>query len=803
MPATVPGTAAGTLRALGRWSLDGPEQRFDASDWWFQKTMVTPPDVDVADAVLGLDGLATLCEVWFNGQLLLSSDSMFVAHEKPLGTLKPGRHLLQLAFRSLDAALATRRGRPRWRAPMIENQHLRWFRTTVLGRTPGWSPPAAAVGPWRPVWISWNRQQGLRGIALRARMEAKSGVVDFTATADGVPAEQMQIRVLHEGRVAGTAEIVRHGASLSARCRVVDPVAWWPHTHGEPALHVVEMVTMDARGRSSSRVLGRIGFRHISLQQGTGHEFKLLINGTGVFCRGACWTPLDVVALQAPADEYRRALTQVKDAGMNMLRISGACVYENQLFFELCDELGIMVWQEFMFANMDFPAQDEHFLARVTQEAQQQLRLWAQHPCIAVICGNSEVSQQAAMYGASREHWEPPLFNEHLRALVSSGCPDVPYWPSSASGGAFPHQVGSGTSSYYGVGAYLRPFDDLRRSGLRFATECLAIANVPEENTLAAVPGGMSLRVNHAAWKRRSPRDLGAGWDFDDVRDFYLRALFGVDPLALRSVDHARYLELSRRVSAEVMEAAFTEWRTTASACGGALVWFLRDLWPGSGWGIVDSTGTAKAPYYALRRVLQPIWLGMTDEGLDGIAVHVANDSATALEGRLTLTAYRGGRTALFSAESSVVIPARSGIMASAARELQEFHDLTFAYRFGPMSTDVLVASLQLEGRGTPLRAIHLTQPGLHSTPDPQTSIKWAPAPAADGAAAILISSNSFVRSIRIDAEMHQADDQYFSLVPGETKIVTLRAAGPAAASPRGFISALNLPGPVRFDLAS
>jgi len=283
------------------------------------------------------------------------------------------------------------------------------------------------------------------------------------------------------------------------------------------------------------------------------------VNGVPVFCRGACWTPLDVVTLSAPAEAQRAAVAQARAAGMNMLRVGGTMVYEDDHFHDACDALGILVWQDFMFANMDYPQDDAAFTASVKLEAAQQLERWQARPSVAVLCGNSEAEQQAAMWGSPRETWGQPLFDRDLTELAAAWCPDVPYWPSSASGGAFPHQNNVGTTSYYGVGAYLRPLEDARRSGLRFATECLAFANVPPDSTLARMPGGSGTRVHHAGWKARAPRDLGAGWDFDDVRDHYLQRLYGLDPVALRSSDHDRYLAMSRAVSAEVMNATFGE----------------------------------------------------------------------------------------------------------------------------------------------------------------------------------------------------------------------------------------------------
>jgi len=146
------GPAAALLRAQGKWSLDGPERRFDADDWWYRTGVpgLAGPAV-AAPVVLGFDGLASVAEAWLNGTPILASDNMFVSHEVRVENLLGEHNELVLRFKSLDALLQVRRSRPRWRTPMVANQRLNWFRTTLLGRTPGWSPPVATVGPWRPV----------------------------------------------------------------------------------------------------------------------------------------------------------------------------------------------------------------------------------------------------------------------------------------------------------------------------------------------------------------------------------------------------------------------------------------------------------------------------------------------------------------------------------------------------------------------------------------------------------------------------------------------------------------------------
>lgn len=791
--ATAPGTVAAMLRDAGRWRLDGAPRRVDAEDWWLRAHF----DADAAalPARLHLDGLAGLADLWINGRHVLHSENMFVAHACPLhGLIAPGTNTLLLRFASLDAALAPRRARPRWRAPMVEQQQLRWFRQTLLGRTPGWTPPAAAVGPWRDVWLD---TPGLvRSVDLRAELGADGAglvhvIVDCDAAA--VP-RRIQLELARDGRVFG-AELQPTDSLPSrweARLRIDRPALWWPHTHGEPALYGAELRIWDTVADEPQRhALQAVGFRRIALRHDAG-DFELRVNGVPVFCRGACWMPLDVVGLRTDTEACRRALAQVRDAGMNMLRVSGATVYEEEAFFAACDEAGVLVWQDFMFANMDYPADDPAFVESVRVEAMQQLARWRSHPSLALVCGNSEVEQQAAMWGALRELWTPPLFHELLRRWTAEQLPDLPYWPSSAHGGAFPHQSDRGTSSYYGVGAYLRPPEDARRAQVRFTTECLGFANVPEAATIARMPQGLALRVHHPTWKARAPRDLGAGWDFEDVRDHYLAQLYGVDPLRCRYADHERYLALSRVVTGELMADAFAEWRRPESTCRGALVWFLRDLWAGAGWGLLDDQGLPKACWYILRRALQPVALSITDEGGNGLAAHLVNDRPQALDAMLRVDLFGAGEARVAQSERRLEVPARGACTLALAELFDDFFDLSYGYRFGPPAVQfVHLQSFDDAGRSL-AEAFHFPA-GRPSSVTPEMPLAARLVRDADGRLSLRLEASRFVQSVQLELDSHALSDNYFHMAPGTVREVLAVPRGevpPAAV--KGWVRPLN-----------
>ena len=285
---------------------------------------------------------------------------------------------------------------------------------------------------------------------------------------------------------------------------------------------------------------------------------------------------------------------------MNMVRLSGVTIYASDELLAMCDELGILLWQDFLFASLDYPIDDDVFRASVEREAGAFLRRAGQHASLAVLCGNSEVEQQVGMLGLDPALGRGELFGELLPGLVRAHDVGAAYVPSSPTAGELPFRLNAGVAHYFGVGAYLRPLDDARRSEVRFASECLAFANVPDEAAIGRISPDSStiLAPHHPSWKAGVPRDSGTGWDFDDVRDHYLEELFRVDPVELRSFDLEHYLALSRVATGEVMADVFGEWRRARSTCAGGLLWWLNDLLPGAGWGVLDEAGRPRrSPY--------------------------------------------------------------------------------------------------------------------------------------------------------------------------------------------------------------
>ena len=790
-------TAAGARRHMGTWSLDDHEPTdFDEHDHCFRRQVALAPTAPAERLTLELDGLATIGDVYWNDALVASTTSMFAALAIDVTELVEATNEVRIHCRSLHQWLETHKApRARWKTKLVTDQRLRAVRTTLLGRIPSWSPPVVVVGPWRPVRIV--RHRGIVVEAVRTQQRDDSLVVAIRVAHLG--SRIITGGAVHFGeRTSSLTATMSEGADDSSTVTLTGTVStsglarWWPHTHGDPALHPLSL-RLDAGDFASVDIdLGRTGVRSIDVDHGPdGHGFGLRINGEPVFCRGGSVMPLDVATFMASTDELRTLLGVARDAGCNMVRVSGTAAYEQPAFFDVCDELGILVWHDLPFANFDYP-RDPDFTIAVQAEVTAFLQRTERSPSLAVVCGGSEIEQQAAMVGLAQNVITDSLARTVIREVVDACQPGLVYVASSPSGGHLPFSNDEGVNHYFGVGAYRRPLSDARHASVRFASECLAFANVPVPATVAALLGEHDTAPTTPRWKERVPRDRGTGWDFDDVRDHYVHELFGIDPVALRFADPTRYLAVGRAASAEILKRVFAEWRRPGSTCRGALVWTLNDLWAGAGWGLIDAHGRAKAALHGMASVLQPVALLAIDEGLNGLDLWACNDGGTALIGRIEVRAFRDGRVVVAEGVVDVVIPARGAARVRADEAFGRFTDPTYAYRFGPAGHDIIAARLvdqtgEVVGRATYVPSTHAL------TIDPGVGLTATAGWVSDEILGIEVASAHAARFVTVEAQGGRQLVDHVDVMPGDPQLLPVRFRPDKAVPARIYVSALNV----------
>jgi beta-mannosidase len=362
------------------------------------------------------------------------------------------------------------------------------------------------------------------------------------------------------------------------------------------------------------------------------------------------------------------------------------------------------------------------------------------------------------------------LFGELLPALVAEAGVDAVYVPSAPTGGDQPFRTNRGLVDYFGVGAYLRPLEDARRAAVPFASECLAFANVPDDTPRDRAEGVM--------------RDVGADWDFADVRDHYLRLLHGVGPA------DEDYWERGRFVTGEVMAEVLGEWRRTGSPTGGGIVLWSRDLAPGAGWGVLDHRGAPKAAWHHLRRALAPLAVWTTDEGLNGIDVHAANDGPAPVEALLRVALYRNDAN-VGEASERVTLEPRSGLRRSVESMLGRFVDVSYAYRFGEPQQDLVVATLE-DGDTILAQAFRLpVGPPRERRSADDLGLSVAARRRGDDVE-VRVRSHGFLHGARLGGCADPADDA-FSVEPGHERTVRARIVDDTI-----VVRALNLTEPLQ-----
>lgn len=765
-PAQVPGTVAGALLAAAQLDLMSPPD-LEAQDWWF----TTDVTGEGAHALL-LDGIACAYDVYLDDRRLVSCASMYAAHH--IDITLGGTHSLAICCRAMAERYDRTGKRARWRPKLVAPQGLRFFRKSFLGHAGGWCPSLKPVGPFRDIRLVPHGAI-VGAVTLTSRCEGEDGVI-------GV---QIETQVNHVRVSCGSTTatlVMSEPGVLVGTLRLPQVEKWWPHTHGTPVLHEVS-----AHIGETDLSLGRVGFRTIEIDRDVdGDGFGLLVNGIPVFCRGAVWTNADLVSLPGTREAYAPLLTSARDAGMNMLRIGGTMTYETPAFFKLADELGLLVWQDFMLANFDYPAGDAAFAETIAQEARQVLSTIGAAPSLAVLCGGSEVAQQSAMMGLPQAAWSNALFDRVLPKACNQARPDVPYVANTPHGGALPFEPRRGICHYYGVSAYMRSIEDARHAGVRFAAECLGFANLPDRPVAL---DGDKAEIVQPLWGERYERDVGATWFFEEVRNHYLREFYNVDPLALCRHDAERYLDFSRAVNAELVENVFALWRRQGSPTRGGLVWFLRDLYPGACFGVLDSANQPKSIWHGLARAFRPIQVLLIDEGLNGLDVHLVNETAAPVEANLSLTCLRDGAVTVMQARRAATLAPRSSQRLAATDLWGAFFDTTYAYRFGPPSHDVTIATLS-DTRGAMIsEAFHFPLGRGHARHDLGITAQLQ---GSGDEHWLALSTQRFAQSLHIDDPHWRGAQDWFHLAPGQQRLVRLIPRTTADRPPRGHVRALN-----------
>ncbi|MDX1683518.1 MAG: hypothetical protein R3336_10380, partial [Phycisphaeraceae bacterium] len=375
------------------------------ADWIYERSFKVPQTLlDEDRVVLAADGLDTFAKVEINGKKVAETDNMHRRYRWDVKKrLSAGENTIRVTFTSVNEYTRKQHRRRPFRARVTESHedaYPGWVRKQACNFGWDWGPILVSAGIWRSIRLEGHTEAKILDVAI-TQTHGKNKV-DLDVACEMWRASQRKVTVratLRRGRqVVAEKEVLTQGKNKSLGLKVKDPELWWPAGMGDQPLYDLTVEVVDKEGEVLDRDERRIGLRTIELDRHSdkwGESFQFVANGKPFFAKGANWIPADALISRRTREDYRRLIEDSADVHMNMLRVWGGGIYEDDAFFEICDELGICVWQDFMFACMGYPADEPEFLASVRAEAEDNVRRIRHHASLALWCGNNELEQQA------------------------------------------------------------------------------------------------------------------------------------------------------------------------------------------------------------------------------------------------------------------------------------------------------------------------------------------------------------------------------------------------------------------------
>ncbi|MCJ1321033.1 hypothetical protein MMC15_006375 [Xylographa vitiligo] len=613
--------------------------------WTYRKTL---PKVDVSDEaslVLAFDGLDTLAHVKLNGETILKSDNMFVPQRVDISkSYKTSEdNILEIDF---DSALL--------RAREIEKQHPdhRWLGSNGEMARLGvrkaqfhwgwdWGPVLMTCGPWREVRLeTYNGRVADLWLDYEISKDFNSATGTAFASVEGGAGQTVafNLRLGSDVVLQESAKVGDDGLA-KVEFRVHKPALWYPHGYGEQSLYEVTASLLHGETILDTKSK-KTGLRKVELVQHKdkhGKSFYFSINGVDVFCGGSDWIPADHFTPRISNDRYRKWLQLMVDGNQVMTRIWGGGIWEEDVFYDTCDELGIMIWHDYMFACGNYPAFPT-FLESVKEEATVQLRRLRHHPSITIYAGNNEDYQIQERYDleydykdTDPQHWLKTdfparyIYEKLLPDVTMAESPNVPYWPGSpwSEGGrkisVYDQTVGDlhQWNVWHGTQEKYQVYDQI---GGRFNSE-FGLEAFPHIET-----------IEHFVTDSKELYPQSHTIDFHNKAKGHERrnALYIIENFRLET-GLKGYIHLTQLAQAEAMMYAYRGWRRQWGdrICGGALLWQLPDSWPCTSWAIVDYFLRKKPAYYSVARVLAPLAIGVQREHQDWSVTHARPSKTT------------------------------------------------------------------------------------------------------------------------------------------------------------------------------
>lgn len=669
IPAQVPGTVLGDLLAAGL--IQDPfwrENEYQAlrlfdRDYTYTRTFDVPAAFLTHRRVeLVFDGLDTLADVTLNGQSVLHADNMHRTWRVDVKALlreqgntltvllhSPNRFIAQAALANPDVTFdgsGSVHG-----TSFLRKAHY------MFGWD--WGPQLPDAGIWRPCRLEGYDALRIRAVEITQRHEGGSVALTVQAQTQGGNPSALSVTLTDPDGVAAT--YTSHGNTLDILIR--QPRLWQPNGWGEQALYSLTIACLNESGAVEDETARRIGLRTICLsreQDAYGEEFCLKVNGHKLFAMGADYIPEDSLTGRTSPQRTRALLAACAASHFNTIRIWGGGYYPEDWFLDACDELGLIVWQDLMFACNIYKMTDA-FEENIVAEVRDNLLRMRHHACLGLISGNNEMESGWCDWPAVVAH-SPALkadyikqFEYVLRKECAALAPQLEYWPSSpSSGGCFddPNGYDRGDVHCWDVWHGLKPFEDYRRKYPRFCSE-FGFESFPNLKTVEAYTLPEDRNIFSRVMESHQKCVGGNG-----------KILYYLSQNYQYPTTFAHLLYASQLLQAEAMRAGVEHWRRYRGRCMGAIYWQVNDCWPVASWASIDSMGRWKLLQYAATRFFAPVLASCERDGFH-VRCSVANDTLAAFCGTLGVRLIDARGATVSQREVPVDVPALTAAWVS------------------------------------------------------------------------------------------------------------------------------------------
>ena len=588
---------------------------------------------------LVFEGLDTYAKVFFNDSLLFYSDNMFRKWSLPIDDLLRMSNTIKIHFYNPDSINTYKQSRVPYKLPEIRG----FTRKAPFQFGWDWGARFLTLGIWKPVYLQLWDNVKIEDIQITQNLEKVNSAKIYTKLsiyADQNIDYNLSIRNRENNFFyKDTIISIKKGLhSYSIDFQINNPKLWWCNGLGEPYLYELNFYLSDSKQLIDERNV-RIGLRTIELVQEMdtiGRSFYFKLNGKSVFIKGSNYVPQDQFLTRVDSNDYKQIVESAIFANMNMLRVWGGGIYESDYFYDLCDENGILLWQDFMFAGTMYPG-DPEFMQTADNELKEQIIRLRNHPSIALWCGNNEIDNAWKDWGwqkqfnystkDSTELWNnyEKLFHKLIPDLLNKFDTTRNYWPSSPEfGWGHKENFTHGDSHYWGVWWGKEPFEIFNSKVGRFMSE-YGFQGIPDIKTINSFAPENELSLTSVAMKSHQKHPIG----YETIDEYLLRDY-------TKTENFEDYIYLSQLLQAEGMIVAIEAHRRSMPYCMGTLYWQLNDSWPVTSWSSIDYFYRYKALHYFVKEAYKETIISAYLNN-DNIEIHVVSDDYEEKEVRLEI----------------------------------------------------------------------------------------------------------------------------------------------------------------------